>query len=155
MNSHDAIELPTHLRAWLAVGQTYLTCHRVLNTRLAALDLSVAQHEVLLTIALYPDESQSNLAARLISVKSNVSTHLRRLETRGLVQRTADERDARNKRLRLTEAGEALARRSAEVQRDVVAAMLSPLSDEEIRITEDIMRRGKRALDALERPRPD
>jgi DNA-binding MarR family transcriptional regulator len=112
------------------VDQTYLTCHRVLNTRLATLDPSVAQHEVLLTIALYPDESQSDLAARLISVKSKVSTHLRRLETRGLVQRTADAHDARNERLRLTEADEALARRSAEVQRDVVAAMLSPLSDE-------------------------
>ena len=155
MNQSDAIELPTHLRAWLAVGQTYQTCHRVLNTRLASLGLSVAQHEVLLTIALYPDETQNSLAERLVAVKSNVSTHLSRLETRGLVQRTADARDARNKRLRLSKAGELLARRSAAVQRDVVAAMLAPLSDEEIRITEDIMRRGKRALDALEVPPPD
>ena len=154
MSESDAIELPTHLRAWLAVGQTYQTCYRVLNARLAALDLSVPQHEILLTIALHPDETQNALTTRLVAVKSNVSTHLRRLEARGLVQRTADERDARNKRLRLTEDGEVLARQSAAVQREVVAAMLATLSEEEIALTEDIMRRGKSALDALEAP-PD
>lgn len=135
---------------WLDVGRTNLKCHRILNTLLAGVDLSLAQHEVLMTIRRNPGLTQKEISEKLLVVKSNVSALIKKLEARGLVRRTPDADDSRNNRLSLTAGGERLVRRSFELQNRVVAAMTSELSDEELVQTGRVMRRVGEALDRFD-----
>jgi len=135
---------------WLEVGRSHQKCQRALNARLGTLDLSLAQHEVLVRIAQRPGVSQSEVSERLIVVKSNVSALLAKLEGRGLVRRATDDEDSRVKRLYLTAEGDALVTTSMRLQAEIVAAMMAPLSEDEIALTRDIMLRVGEALDHLE-----
>ena len=135
---------------WLHVGRTNLKVHRVLNQLLSTLDLSLAQHEILMTIGQHRGLTQRQLSDKLLVVKSNVSALLKKLEARGLVSRELDSKDSRNKRLSLTDDGERLARKSFELQNKVVDAMASPFSDEDLRQLDSVMARVSIVLDALQ-----
>ena len=135
---------------WLLVGRTNLKVHRLLNQLLARLDLTLAQHEILMTIRQYSGLTQKQLSEKLVVVKSNVSALLKKLEARGLVRRSPDAEDSRNKRLRLTEEGETLLRESFALQNQVVDAMVSALSDEDLRRTAEMMSRVNDATDRME-----
>ncbi len=134
---------------WLHVGRTNLKVHRVLNQLLSTLDLSLAQHEILLTIGQHRGLTQRELSEQLLVVKSNVSALLKKLEARGLVARELDSKDSRNKRLTLTEAGERLVQKSFKLQNTVVDAMASQLSDDDLGRLDDVMGRVSHALDEL------
>ena len=135
--------------AWMEVGRTHLKVHRVLNLLLGELELSLAQHEILVALRNRPSQTQQELSNRLMLVKSNTSALIRKLEDRGLVQRTADPNDTRNKRVSLTRAGRALVRRSLGVQNRVIKAMADVMSDAELEHTESVMRRVGTAVDDL------
>lgn len=134
---------------WLHVGRTNLKVHRVLNQLLSTLELSLAQHEILMTIGQHRDLTQRQLSEKLLVVKSNVSALLKKLEARGLVSRALDSKDSRNKRLKLTVAGERLVEKSFELQNRVVDAMASQLSDDDLKQLDDVMGRVSNALDQL------
>ena len=140
---------PRGFDTWLAVGRTNLKVHRALNLLLAELDLSLAQHEILVTIHHYSGLTQRDLSDRLLVVKSNATALLKKLEARGLVRRTADRDDSRVKRLSLTRAGEALVRQSFAVQTRVIKAMAAVMSDTELEQTADLMGRVGEAIDRL------
>ena len=134
---------------WLAVGRTNLKVHRALNQTIGELDLSLAQHEILLSIWQKPGLTQKQLAENLLVVKSNVSALIKKLEARGLVHRECDPCDTRNKCLSLTEAGERLVRRSFERQNRVIDAMVSGMSDAELKMMSEVMSRAGASLDKL------
>ena len=134
---------------WLHVGRTNLKVHRVLNQLLSTLELSLAQHEILMTIGQHRGLTQRQLSEKLLVVKSNVSALLKKLEARGLVSRAPDSKDSRNKRLKLTAAGERLVEKSFELQNRVVDAMASQLSDDDLKQLDDVMGRVSNALDQL------
>jgi len=116
-------DLPALHPTWLAVVRAYHLCDQVLTRRLAALGLKTSEHEVLVNLLLYPGSTQQQLGSHLFAAKSVVSSLVSKLEARGLLERSADERDARVWRLRLTRDGEKLARRALAVQIEVVTAM--------------------------------
>lgn len=134
---------------WLAVGRNNLKVHRALNLSLAELDLSLAQHEILVAIRQNPGITQKALAANLLVVKSNVSALIKKLEARGLVHRECDPADARNKCLGLTEAGHELVLKSLARQNKIVEAMAAVMSDEDLERTAAIARRVSDVLDQL------
>jgi DNA-binding MarR family transcriptional regulator len=134
---------------WLAVGRTNLKVHRALSQSLSELELSLAQHEILLAIWQKSGITQQQLAENLLVVKSNVSALLKKLEARGLVHRDCDPSDTRNKCLNLTEAGRQLVQQSFERQNKIVAAMASVMTDEELQRTGETMSRVSKALDPL------
>ena len=134
---------------WLAVGRTNLKVHRALNQTIGELDLSLAQHEILLSIWQKPGLTQKQLAENLLVVKSNVSALIKKLEARGLVHRECDPCDTRNKCLSLTEAGERLVRQSFERQNRVIDAMVSEMSDAELKMMSEVMSRAGASLDKL------
>ena len=134
---------------WMEVGRTNLKVHRVLNLLLGELDLSLAQHEILVALRNRPGQTQQELSNRLMLVKSNASALIRKLEDRGLVQRTPDPEDTRNKRVRLTRSGQALVRKSFAVQNRVIKAMADVMSDADLEHTHAVMRRVGAAVDAL------
>ncbi len=134
---------------WLTVGRTNLKVHRALNLSLGELDLSLAQHEVLMLIWQKSGLTQKQLAEKLLVVKSNVSALIKKLEARGLVRRDCDPTDTRNKCLNLTDAGRQLVQQSFERQNRIIDAMASVMSDEELQRTGDVMQRVATALDQL------
>ena len=149
MNLPADFEKARGFDVWLQVGRTNLKVHRVLNQLLATRDLTLAQHEILMTIRQFSGLSQKQLSEKLVVVKSNVSALLKKLEARGLVRRLPDPADSRNKRLSLTEAGNTLVCDSFALQNKVVEAMSSVLSDEDLERTGEMMVRVNEALDQL------
>ena len=140
---------PRGFDTWLLVGRTNLKVHRALNFLLGELDLSLAQHEILLTIRRRSGLTQKELSEQLLVVKSNATALLQKLETRGLIKRAPDPEDSRIKRLSLTRAGGALVKQSFAVQTRVIRAMTAVMTDEELEHTTDIMRRVGAAVDEL------
>ncbi|MEM1203565.1 MAG: MarR family transcriptional regulator [Acidobacteriota bacterium] len=136
--------------SWLTVGKTFLKCQRVLAGLLRELDLTIAQHEVLVAVYRQGGSTQGELAERLLVVKSNVSALIRKLEDRGLVDRGTDAADARRRVLHLTPAGRRLVRRSFALQNRVVEAMMSTLEPGELDVLDSIMDRVSGALDDLQ-----
>ncbi|MDP5071753.1 MAG: MarR family transcriptional regulator [Congregibacter sp.] len=137
---------------WLQVGWTNLKVHRVLNQSLASVDLTLAQHEILMTVLQQDGITQNALSERLHVVKSNVSALLKKLEARGLVERLSDPDDSRNKMISLTQSGNELVERSFKLQNKIVEAMTAELSDDDLQHLSDVMSRGSRALDTFEQP---
>jgi DNA-binding MarR family transcriptional regulator len=149
MGKAKKLEKTRGFDVWLAVGRTNLKVHRALNQTIGELDLSLAQHEILLSIWQKPGLTQKQLAENLLVVKSNVSALIKKLEARGLVHRECDPCDTRNKCLSLTEAGERLVRQSFERQNRVIDAMVSEMSDAELKMISEVMSRAGASLDKL------
>ncbi len=136
--------------SWLTVVKTYALCHRLLSVRLAALDLSVAQHELLLAVGRDEGLGQQTLAGRLLTGKSNVTALLKRLESRGLVRREQDEEDARGRHVYLTDEGRDRLAASTRVQAEVVELMTGGLTPAQVATLGEIMRTvGARLAEAL------
>ena len=149
MTLQKQLRKPRGFETWLLVGRTNLKVHRALNLLLGELDLSLAQHEILVTIRQNDGLTQRDLSEQLLVVKSNATAHLKKLEARGLIRRTPDKTDSRIKRLSLTRSGNALVEQSFAVQTRVVKAMTSVMTDDELRRTSDMMGRVGAAIDAL------
>lgn len=139
------------IRSWLSVVRAYHLCEAAMSTRLAALGLRTAEHEVLANLARTPGMSQQALAARCFTAKSHVSALLRAMEERGWVRREDDPDDARARRLYLTRSGQALARRSVAAQAQVIEAMVGTESVRDLAFVEDAMNRVGARLEALNR----
>lgn len=151
MNAGPDLERIRGFETWLTVGRTNLKVHRALNHALAEADLSLAQHEILVAIWQNSGLTQSQLSEQLLVIKSNVSALIKKLEARGLVLRTVDPGDTRSKRLSLTRAGTALVTKSIALQNRIVEAMASVMTDAELAVISDVMRRVGKAIEALER----
>jgi MarR family 2-MHQ and catechol resistance regulon transcriptional repressor len=77
-----------------------------LETALEDVELSVPKYSALKQLALAAEPlSLSEMATRLVCVRSNISQLVDRLETDGLVRRVEDPRDRRCVRAALTERG--------------------------------------------------
>lgn len=149
MPKQKPLRPPRGFDTWLIVGHTNLKVHRALNQLLGELDLSLAQHEILVTIRRYPNLTQRELSDRLHVIKSNATALLKKLTARGLVSRRSDPLDSRVNRLELTRSGHALVEKSFAVQTRVVKAMESVLTDDELDFTADVMTRVGNAIDDL------
>jgi len=140
---------PRSTAAWLAVGRVYNLCDAVLSAKLATVGLRLTDHELLIVLDAHPGSTQQELAARCFIAKSGVSMLLTQMERQGWVVRQADARDARAKRLFLTEAGEALALKARQVQAEVAEAMAVGLTAAELDTVEDVMTRVSAQLEKL------
>ncbi len=135
-------------KAWFSVVRAYNLCDATMATRLTPLGLKVGEHEVLANLSLAPGMTQQALATRCFVAKSGISMLLTRMEERGWLRREADDRDLRAKRLYLTSSGSDLALQSMAIQDEIVAAMMLPLSLQEMAAMAE---QSARVSDALER----
>lgn len=139
--------MPAYL-PWLQVVQTYAKCQRLLTKELRALDLSIAQHEVLVSLLREEGLSQQKMAKRLLATKSNVTGLLQRLVARDLVRREVDESDARGHCVYLTDAGRKLVSKAVIRQAKVVDIMTRGLSRRDIDTLQRLMAGVEDALDS-------
>jgi MarR family transcriptional regulator, organic hydroperoxide resistance regulator len=93
--------------AWVQLVRAYQLIMRRLEQALDVHDLSLPQFEVLAHLHFDGAITQNELAQRLLVTKGNVCGLIDRMETAGLVGRTADPADRRANRLRLTARGTA------------------------------------------------
>jgi hypothetical protein len=138
MPLHD---MPGHLiRRLHQHGVALYAAHAV------GLELTPVQYAALHAIGAWPDSDQSSIGRAIACDKATVGTVLDRLQSKGLVARSADANDRRTWRLRATPAGlEVLAQlepRVAAVQRE----LLSPLSGPEARELTALLAKLVRAL---------
>ncbi len=117
-----------------------------MNTKLAKLNLTTAQHELLMNINHKPGSSQQQISDRLLVVKSNTSALLKKLQLRGLIERRNGVQDARVHHLYLTLAGENKLNQSMAVQIEVIQAMTAVMSDDEIATNLELMDRVYNSL---------
>ena len=151
--SQESIIRPCDIKghaSWLSVVRCYLKCQKVMNQKLAALDLTAAQHDILMNISHQPGRSQQQLSDRLLVVKSNISALLKKMVERGLIERRKSNEDARILELYLTPAGQNMLRKSMAIQIEMIQAMTGVLSDTEIQTNLDVMNRVFAALDKLD-----
>jgi DNA-binding MarR family transcriptional regulator len=109
--------------------QTAQAIEERLEAALVGVDLSVAKYSALKQLAAEEEPlSLSDMAARLVCVRSNVSQLVDRLEADGLVRRVEDPRDRRCVRAALTDLGrerQAAGERRLESVRDQIVETLS------------------------------
>ena len=110
----------------------------------AVFDISRAQFDLLLTVAFEEGLNQQQCASQMMVTKGNITQHIDRLEERGLMRR---EKHGRTNALYLTGAGRELVAQIMPVHDERVKAILSVLSDQELREFQAVLRRLDRRLD--------
>jgi DNA-binding MarR family transcriptional regulator len=150
-STRELNEAPSALavQSWLSVVRAYNLCTTVLSQRLAALNLHIAEHEVLVNLLRLPGLTQQQLAERCFVAKSGISMLVTRMERAGWVERSASEADARARLLHLTSKGLALAKRAYAMQSEVVGAMTARFSEEELSFVDESMQQVSSVLEAL------
>lgn len=117
------------------------TLHRLLHAykramregyRAADIDWTVSHIRVLKGIAQPKDASAQQIAARMRQDKGRIARLIKDLEGEGLVDRRPHPDDSRRRQLRLTPAGQTIAKRIAHVEAEAGARMAGGLSDAEI-----------------------
>jgi DNA-binding MarR family transcriptional regulator len=142
---------PNAVQTWLSVVRAYNLCDAVLSQRVAELGLRLGEHEVLVNLLRSPGLTQQQLAERCFAAKSGVSMLVTRMENAGMVQREADQVDARVWRLALTPKGRALADKSLKIQTDVLTAMAAQTTQAELKTISEAMQRASTALNLMRR----
>ena len=106
-------------------------------------DISRAQFDLLMTVAFEEGLNQQACASQMMVTKGNITQHIDRLEERGLVRR---EKHGRTNSLYLTEAGRALVAEIIPLHDERMKAILSLLSEEDLRNFQAVLRRLDRRL---------
>lgn len=119
-------------RVWFRLARLSSQGKAATAAKLAALDLSVPQCDVLTTLTEREGVSQQELAQRLYVTKGNISGLLDRLERLGLVERRATPGDRRQYAIALTDAGRAKAQAAIAIQLDIVARSVGRLPRESL-----------------------
>lgn len=135
--------------SWLNVGKAFLKCQRIMNSLLADLDITIAQHEILLTLGRNGLTTSKELSEKLLVVKSNVSNLIKKLDQRGLITITQCTNDRRSKYLELTSQGKELVRQSTNVQKKVVTTMMQGVDPADLQATNRVISNALRSLDTL------
>jgi DNA-binding MarR family transcriptional regulator len=96
-----------------------------------AFNITPVQYGLLTALSVHPGLDQASLAAELGIDRSNVADVLVRLAARGLLRRTASERDRRVKRAYLSAAGAKLTARMHGAMQRAQARLVAPLAPAE------------------------
>jgi DNA-binding MarR family transcriptional regulator len=127
--------------AWVQLVRAYQLIIRRLEQALDAHGLSLPQFEVLAHLHFDGAITQNELAQRLLVTKGNVCGLIDRMETAGLVGRTADPADRRANRLRLTPQGTAILSEALPPHLALVKETMSRLRTAELIDLSDLLQR--------------
>ena len=121
----------------LAVKRLQWRHHRVANSRLAAIGLSLAQWDVLRHLEANPDASLHQLAVSTFQTDQSMGALAARMIGRGLLERI--DGPGRAVRHRLTPTGEDLRKQGADLIDGVLGESLGHLSDAELSILHTLL----------------
>lgn len=128
-------------RTWVRVASLYQRVFRVLAERLAKVGLSVAQFDLLAQLVKAEPErlKQSEIAARLLVTKGNISGMLSRMTEQGTVKRVHDPRDRRSNRIVITDQGRELFEQGARIQYALVNEMFEGVDADQVVMLEEVV----------------
>ncbi|MDX2257603.1 MAG: MarR family winged helix-turn-helix transcriptional regulator [Hyphomicrobiaceae bacterium] len=112
-------------------------------------DLTPRQFEVLRTVSINKEPSQTTLVEQTGIDRSTLADIVRRLTERGLLARRRTRRDARMYAIQLTDAGEKALRKAAPVITETNARLLEVLSKRE---REALVKALQRVIDTYQQP---
>jgi DNA-binding MarR family transcriptional regulator len=118
------------LPSWL-LGRAAARGHRLVAEHLAHAGMRMPHHAVLCGIAEYEPLAQAELARRVRIDPKDMVAVLNDLQSRELITRARDPRDARKNALALTPAGSTLLHRLEELGDEANNALLAPLAPSE------------------------
>jgi DNA-binding MarR family transcriptional regulator len=142
MNKKQALPWDNpRFKNWVALVRAHNAVERALSRALQPLGLKTAHLDILLNVFRFPGLSQQELARKLLIGRSNVTMLLPQLERRGLITRTADEKDKRIWRLELTEPGLALTRQAIDIHVALIEKVMGTSSQAECDVVGETMLR--------------
>jgi DNA-binding MarR family transcriptional regulator len=134
-----------YMEAWLQLIRSYEHLQAQVASLLQAKGLTVAQFEVLSSLATANCANQQELADRLQVTKGNLVGLIDRLTDRGWVEREPAPEDRRVNRVRITPAGKELILSVLPEQAVVVQTMLSRLDDAEVETLRSLLEKTVKA----------
>ncbi|MFI7598618.1 MarR family winged helix-turn-helix transcriptional regulator [Actinoplanes sp. NPDC049681] len=123
----------------LSVKRLQMRHHRSINERLAPLGISIVQWDALRHLHENPGASLHDLAQLTFQRDQSFGTLATRMIERGLIERIPG--PGRAVRHRLTEKGDDLRRRGADLVRSALVDSFSGLSEEELQTFGDLLAR--------------
>jgi DNA-binding MarR family transcriptional regulator len=140
MNKKQALPWDNpRFKNWVALVRAHNAVERALSRALQPLELKTAHLDILLNVFRFPSLSQQELARKLLIGRSNVTMLLPQLERRGLIARTADEKDKRIWRLELTQTGLALTRQAIDIHVALIEKVMGTSSQAECDLVGETM----------------
>lgn len=129
------------LKAWIGMFRVYQKMQRAFERVLDVAGLTTPQFDVLANLGMSEGITQQELAERLLVTKGNVCGLLDRMESAGLVQRRADEKDRRANRIYLTRLGRGALRKAFPAHLALVQECMGLLSSSELRTLAGLLSR--------------
>ncbi len=115
MSAGHELDAPPWRRVEATLMATARAIRQAYDRELASLGLNLSQASLVAFVAEFGAQSQSQLAARLNLGRAATGSVVDQLETRGIIERSADAQDRRVWRVDLTPEGRRLAEQIAEV----------------------------------------
>ena len=112
-----------------------------IDQRLSRTGVYRSQHQILMTLSDYSNESQKELAEHIGVSAATIAVSVKKLEKGGYITRVVDEDDNRINKLCLTEKGEEIVIYSRQFFRNVEAQMFHGFTIEELLIMEQYLDR--------------
>lgn len=131
-----------YMEAWLQIIRSYEHFHGQVAALLQLRGLTVAQFEVLSTLASVDCGNQQELADRLRMTKGNLVGLIDRLTDRGWVEREQVPGDRRVNRVKITASGREFIHSVLPEQAKVVETMLSGLDDAEVETLRTLLKKS-------------
>ncbi len=123
------------------LSQASARSHRVLHEHLAQAGASAYEFRVLAALGDLGQPSQAELGRAAALDRRDVTHTARGLESRHLVRRRADPRDARQKLIELTGAGRSMLERLESIVEDVQSEVFAPLTATQRQTFLDLLQR--------------
>lgn len=140
MNDRDDVlpldDAQRFLRLLWALNHAIERCSKQMA---ADLGVTFQQRTVLRLVGRFPGLTAGKLAETLHVDRGTLSATLRRLESRGLLERREDSKDRRRVRLGLTSRGRALDVRESNTVEGAVDRTLAEMSSERLRASESVI----------------
>lgn len=139
------------LASWRSVIRAYQTCDRQFAVLLKECGLTTTQFDALSAIEALGDGARlSDVAARLLVTKGNVTGLVQRLQDNELVVIAVAETDRRITFCRLTRKGKSRLAKAQVAAMQFVQHQLSPFTEDECGAVESVMRRMIQQLESMD-----
>lgn len=132
---HDASRPEAETTEAMLTASRALLALAVRSVLGASVEVTVAQHRVLVILAAHGPQSVNKLAEHLGVNQSNASRHCSRLQSAGLAHRQRSMMDGRAVEVSITDAGAALVAEIAAARRREIAEVLARMDDNAVRAT--------------------
>ncbi|HLQ96270.1 MAG TPA: MarR family transcriptional regulator [Pseudogracilibacillus sp.] len=133
------------LLLWYYLSRFFNHSVRLSNQHLKEWDLTAAQFDILVHIGLNQVLTQKQLGEKLLVTKGNITQLIGKMENMGLIQR---EREWREKRIKLTEAGKEIYQNVVPQQEKFQASQFDALSQDEQHLLLGLLKKLYKSTDA-------